>query len=141
MDDAIIDGMKDLRGYKDFFIYCIFGAMATGVNMLGYHLLYDVAGIRNVPSTFLAWLFAVTFAFFTNKFFVFVSFDRSPGTVMKELAGFFSCRISTGVMDVVFMYVTVDLLDMPPVLFKFISNLMVGIINYLVGKLVIFKRK
>lgn len=133
--------MKDIREYKDFCIYCVFGAMATGVNMLGYHLLYGVAGVGNVPSTFLAWLLAVTFAFFTNKFFVFVSFDRSPKTMMRELAGFFSCRISTGVMDVVFMYVTVDLLVMPPVLFKFISNLMVGVINYLVGKLVIFKKK
>ncbi len=133
--------MKGIREYKDFIIYCIFGAMATGVNMVSYHLLYNIAGMGNVISTFLAWLFAVTFAFFTNKFFVFVSFDRSLKTVMMELIGFFSCRISTGVLDIIFMYITVDLLSLRPVLFKFISNLIVGIINYLVGKLVIFKKR
>lgn len=133
--------MKNIRDYKDFFIYCIFGAMATGVNMISYHLLYNIAGIGNVISTFLAWFFAVTFAFFTNKFFVFVSFDRSLKTVTRELAGFFSCRISTGILDIVFMYITVDVLNLMPVLFKFISNLIVGIINYLAGKLLIFKKK
>lgn len=133
--------MKSIREYRDFVIYCIFGAMATGVNMISYHLLYNIAGIGNVISTFLAWLLAVTFAFFTNKFFVFVSFDRSLKTVARELIGFFSCRISTGILDVAFMYITVDLLGLMPVLLKFISNLIVGIINYLAGKLVIFKKK
>ena len=52
--------------YSDFFTYCVFGFLATLVNMGIYHLLYDTASLSNVAATVLAWFTAVTFAFFTK---------------------------------------------------------------------------
>lgn len=127
--------------WLDFAIYTVFGAMATAVNMLSYYLLYGKAGVPNVPATFLSWLFAVTFAFFTNKLFVFFSYDFSPSAVLKEAWQFFSCRAGTGVLDIVVMFLAVNVMAWPAVIWKFISNLIVGVINYLAGKFLIFRRK
>ena len=102
-------------------------------------LLYAKLGIYNVVSTFVAWFLTVLFAFLTNKYFVYRS--NSGEKVIKELLSFFSCRIGTGIFNLVWMYVTVDLLDWTPLVMKLLSALMVGIINYLVGKVMIFKKK
>ena len=131
-----------LSFFRDFFVYCIFGALATLVNMLSYELLYKRLGLMNVPSSALSWFLAVTFAFFTNKFIVF----RAAGaredmkrSLMDELGWFYACRASSGVLDVVIMFIAVDLLSLNHTLWKFISNLVVGLFNYIAGKFFIFR--
>ena len=130
-----------LRKYSDFFVYMIFGAMATAINTFGYAFLYEVVHIPNVISTVLALIVTIIFAFFTNKVFVYRSKGWKPSQLWKEASGFLLCRTLTGIFDVVFMYVSVDVLDFIPVLMKFIAAIFVGIANYLVGKLLIFSRK
>ena len=130
-----------LKRHKDFFVYTVFGACATGINMGSYAQLYRVVGIPNVPATATAWLLAVSFAFFTNKLIVFASKSFTAKRLLFELASFFGCRVATGVLDVFIMWLTVDILDLSPLLWKFISNLIVGIVNFSVGKLVIFRKK
>ena len=73
--------MNLLAKYGDFLVYCVFGAMATAVNMLSYELLYSLWGLANVPSVALSWFLAVTFAFFTNRYIV---FRRRDGEVMRH---------------------------------------------------------
>lgn len=80
-----------LKRHADFFVYCVFGAMATAVNMGSYEILYRIMGLANVPSVALSWALAVTFAFFTNKYIVFRKKDgkgqdkglppSSPGSI------------------------------------------------------------
>ena len=129
-----------LMKYKSFIMYAIFGALTTIVNMASYYLFYNVIGIHNVPSTAIAWILAVLFAFFTNKLWVFdsKSFDRK--TLWHEIPTFIGCRLATGVLDVVIMYVAVDLLHWNSTLWKLISNVLVIILNYIASKLVIFKK-
>ena len=130
-----------LRKYSDFFVYMIFGAMATAINTFGYAFLYEVVHIPNVMSTVLALIVTIIFAFFTNKVFVYRSKGWKPSQLWKEASGFLLCRTLTGIFDVVFMYVSVDVMNLIPVLMKFIAAIFVGIANYLVGKLLIFSRK
>ncbi|HIV99115.1 MAG TPA: GtrA family protein [Candidatus Ornithospirochaeta avicola] len=132
---------EKLKDYLDFFTYCIFGAMATCVNMLSYYVLYDILGFWNVPATMFSWFLAVTFAFFTNKFIVFRKKGSGKKGIIKEISGFYSCRISTGIIDTIIMFVSVDILHLNPTLWKFISNLVQGIINYLAGKFLIFRNR
>ena len=128
-----------LKARATFIRYCIVGAAATLLETGLYMLLYEKLGIYNVVSTFVAWFLTVLFAFLTNKYFVYRS--NSGEKVIKELLSFFSCRIGTGIFNLVWMYVTVDLLDWTPLVMKLLSALMVGIINYLVGTVMIFKKK
>ena len=128
-----------IKARATFIRYCIAGAAATLLETGLYMLMYEKIGIYNVVSTFLAWFITGLFAFVTNKYFVYKS--KGGERIFKELLSFFSCRIGTGVFNLVWMFVTVDLLSWSPLWMKLLSALIVGIINYLVGKLMIFKKK
>ncbi len=127
---------------NDFIIYCIFGFAATLVNMISYELLFRRAGLDNVPSVMLSWFLAVTFAFFTNKYIVFsVKGAKSRHTIIQELLYFYLMRAASGVLDVAIMYIAVDILALNHTIWKFISNLAVGVCNYLAGRLFIFAKE
>lgn len=125
----------------DFARYLVSGASATAVNMGSYALLTRL-GLGNVPSTAVSWFLAVLTAYFLNRHFVFrVAKTGRAMPFWREMGAFCAARGGTGLMDVLFMFVTVDLLSLHPTWMKFVSNLIVGVVNYLVGKLVIFRRK
>ena len=128
-----------LKARATFIRYCIAGAAATLLETGLYMLMYEMLGIYNVVSTFLSWFITVLFAFVTNKYFVYR--EKGGERIVKELLSFFSCRIGTGVYNIVWMFITVDVLSWNPLWMKLLSALIVGIINYVVGKVMIFKKK
>ncbi len=133
--------IKDLwTKYKSFIMYAVFGVLTTVVNMAAYFLCYNLLKIPNVPSTVIAWILAVLFAFITNKLWVFDSPSFDAQTLKHEIPTFFGARLATGILDVVIMYLAVDLAHMNPTVWKLISNVLVIIINYVASKLVIFKK-
>ena len=128
-----------IKSKATFIRYCLVGALATALETGLYMLFYEVMGIPNVISVFVAWFLTVLFAFVTNKYFVY----RAKGgeRIVKELLSFFSCRIGTGIYNILWMFITVDVLSWNPLWMKLFSALIVGIINYVVGKVMIFKKK
>ena len=127
--------------YKSLIMYVVFGALTTVVNMGAYYVSYNLLHIPNVPSTAIAWILAVAFAFVTNKLWVFDSPSFDVQTLKHEIPTFFGARIATGVLDVVIMYLAVDVAHMNPTVWKLISNVLVIIINYIASKLIIFRKK
>ena len=125
--------------YKDVIPYAIFGVLTTVINWAVYKLTYGVMNIRNVPSTCIAWVAAVIFAFITNKLWVFNSKSYKKEVLIKEISTFLSARILTGILDVIIMWIAVDKLHYNADLWKIISNILVIIINYVASKFIIFK--
>lgn len=126
---------------KNVVSYIFFGVCTTVINVVSYYILYHIWEIKNVPATILAWLLAVVFAFVTNKLFVFGSKEFKKKVIIYELVAFFSCRILTGIMDVLIMYIAVDVMNWHATEWKLISNIGVIVLNYLASRLIIFKRK
>ena len=89
--------------------YIIFGVLTTAVDWVSYTILWNLGADYRV-STALSWAAAVLFAFVTNKFFVFRSFDISLGYVWKEFVSFVTCRAATGVFTMAGMIVMVGML-------------------------------
>ena len=54
---------------------------------------------------------------------------------------FFGFRAVTGIFNILYMYVTVDILNWWPVTMKAIAALIVGLSNYMIGKKLIFKHR
>lgn len=131
---------KLLLKYKTILCYLFFGICTTAINIICYYFCYSISGIANIPSTIIAWIFAVIFAYITNKLFVFESKSFSANILSKEILAFFGCRLVTGVLDVLIMYITVDVLCMNPTVWKLISNVLVIILNYIASKIMIFKK-
>lgn len=127
--------------YNDIIPYGVFGILTTVINWVVYKLTYGILNIPNVPATCIAWLLAVVFAFITNKLWVFHSKSLEKDVVLKEAVPFFTARIATGILDVIIMWATVDILRMNADFWKIISNVLVIIINYIASKFIIFKDK
>lgn len=121
--------------------YVFWGVMTTIVNWGVNFVAYDILHISTMFSTIISWLIAVVFAFFVNKLFVFRSRSWQPSVVYKEFLPFISCRLLSGLFDVLFMVVTVDHLGMINGLAKILSNFFVMIANYFASKFLIFNKK
>lgn len=81
---------------------------------------------------------SVLFAFATNKIWVFES--KSQGReLLQEMISFFSLRLLTGILDVIIMYVSVELLNWNDMMMKVLVNVLVIVLNYGASRLVIFK--
>lgn len=133
--------MKRLvQKYWDILSYLFFGALTTLVNYLVYFPLYNWLGISATLSNAIAWVFAVAFAYLTNKPFVFKSHDWSMATVLPELAKFVGCRIGSGVLETIILLICVDWLSWDGNLMKIVTSILVVIFNYIASKLIVFKK-
>lgn len=139
MKNIIVKSIEQYQKHKQIILYLFFGICTTAINTICYGVLHELLCVDNIPSTILAWLAAVIFAFITNKMFVFKSKRLRTSERLKELTSFFGCRIMTGILDVVIMAVAVDYLKWNSLIWKLISNIVVTAINYLASKFMIFK--
>lgn len=136
--DKIIQLVKK---YWNIISYLFFGVVTTVINMVVYYLCYQLWGISSDLSTVIAWVLAVLTAFLTNKPFVFGSHDWSPKVLLPEAGSFFGCRLGSGVVELVLMHITVEMLGLPGMLMKLLVNVIVVILNYVASKLLVFRKK
>lgn len=122
-------------------LYLIFGVLTTAVNIVVYFICSRFFNFEVISSNISAWLVSVFFAYFTNRTIVFRSKTKGFSSVLKECMNFFLCRLSTGILDTVIMFVSVDLLEFNDVVMKVLSNIIVIVLNYLISKLLVFRMK
>ena len=127
--------------YKQTILYLIFGILSTIVNILTYAFCTRDLNIEFLISNWIAWIVAVLFAYITNKFFVFESKETNTKFLIKELSSFVSCRIESGVIEMVLMYIMIGLMSLNDFIVKIITNVVVVILNFIFSKLIIFKNK
>ena len=136
------DKLKELfEKYKDLIPYVIFGVLTTLVNYASYWLFAHPLGCGTVVSTVAAWILSVLFAYVTNRRWVFHSTARGAKEIGKEFAAFVAARVSTGLLDTLFMYIFVDVLGWNDMIIKLASNVVVVILNYIFSKFLIFRKK
>lgn len=119
--------------------YLIFGILTTIVNYVIFEFC-NLIHIHYLVSTLIAWVLAVMFAYITNKLFVFESKSWTKEVIIKELTSFVACRIISGLFDLGFMALAVELFLINKSIAKLVSNVFVVIANYIFSKLFIFKK-
>ncbi|MBP3831549.1 MAG: GtrA family protein [Clostridia bacterium] len=129
------------RSHQEGMRYLIFGALTTLVNIVAYSILYYVFHINNATSNIIAWIIGATFAYITNKLYVFNSKVNTKIELLKEILYFYGCRLLTLVIDEAIMIVTVDKFGWNALLMKIIANIIVIILNFVFSKILIFKKK
>ena len=125
--------------YKDVILYLIFGGLTTVVNIVVYWVCVHVLGTGVMPGTVAAWALAVLFAYLTNRSMVFHSSAAGAQEILKEIGSFFACRLGTGVVDWVIMFVFVTVLHFNDMIIKILANIIVIVLNFVLSKFVIFK--
>ncbi|HFL2572294.1 TPA: GtrA family protein [Clostridioides difficile] len=129
-----------LKKHKETILYLFFGAFTTLVNIVSYLFFTRVISFNFMVANTLAWILAVLFAYVTNKFFVFDSKRIELRFLFREFLSFVSFRLLSGVIEMVIMYIMIDLFFVNDVIVKVFTNIVVIILNYLFSKMIIFKK-
>lgn len=135
------------KKYEEAINYLFFGFLAFLVNMVAYALAAWVLGANDekvllvLIATAFAWIVSVLFAYWTNRSFVFKSKVKDKKGIWKEFSAFVGARIITGLMELVIMYVMVDLAGINNMIAKFVCNVVVIVSNYIFSKLLVFRKK
>ena len=132
---------KLFEKYRDILIYLLFGALTTLVNFLIYFPLYNWISCSAAFSNAIAWVVAVAFAFLTNKPFAFQSNNWSAHILIPELIKFISCRIGSGLIETMSLWLLVDLLNWNGNWVKLAVSVLVVVLNYISSKWIVFNNK
>ena len=122
-------------------MYGFFGVCTTLVNIASYWLCAHVFGLSVSASTAAAWFISMLFAYLTNRRWVFESERTETKEVLQEMASFFASRMSTGFLDWLIMFAAVTKLGFDDMPVKVFSNVLVIILNYILGKFVVFRKR
>lgn len=127
--------------YKEIINYIIFGGLTTVTNFVVYFICTKIFSIDEVISNGIAWFISVLFAYITNKIFVFESKKSGFKEIVVEMTSFFLARILSGICcDVGTFALMVKVLAINDVVAKIVTQVMVIVMNYVLSKLVIFKK-
>lgn len=137
--------LKYYKKYDEIINYLIFGVLTTVVTIITYAIftntfLSSKSALDIQIANVLSWIIAVTFAYLTNRKYVFKSKAQGSKRI-KEIINFFLARISSLIVEMLFMYVTVTLLSYNDFICKIIAQAIVIIFNYVCSKLIIFKKE
>lgn len=126
--------------YESALLYIFFGGLTTLVSIGSQYIAYAL-GAGTALATTISWILAVTFAFFTNKLWVFGSKSFEKRLFLKELFSFFGARLFSFLLELGFMLVTVDVLLWNKFIMKLIAQIFVLVLNYIFSRFFIFAKK
>ena len=115
----------------------VVGVITTAINFLIFKLGRKVQ-LPLVAANSVAWLAAVLFAFAANKFIVFQSADWNTMFVLEELARFLMSRLLTLLIETSLLWLLVKKRDLPEMASKCGVSVLVVLLNYLLGKFLVF---
>ena len=130
-----------MKNKKEVILYLIFGVLTTVVSLAAYYLctitfLNPNNAIEIQIANIISWITCVTFAFFTNRKYVF----ESKEDIKKEGIKFYISRLSALLIDVVMIFVFVSLLKINDKIIKLVNQVIIIIFNYIASKLFVFKK-
>lgn len=122
---------------KEIIMYLVFGVLTTVVNIVVYYIFSNLLHMNYLFSNAMAWFLSVLFAYVTNRKYV---FNSKNNQIIKEAISFFGSRLATGIMDMMLMWFLVNFNIVNDVVAKVVVNVIVVILNYILSKLVVFKK-
>lgn len=123
--------------YKEIVDYIIIGVCTTIVSIVSYYLFRIVIS-NYLVCTILSWIVSVTFAYITNRSIVFHSKEKN---IIKEFIVFVGSRILSLLLEMLFMFILVDLVNVGDRLSKILVQFIIIVLNYIFSKIFVFKRK
>lgn len=129
------------KKYKEILLYLIFGGLTTVVSIVIYWLLTEVLPMDPLAANIISWIGAVTFAYGTNRTWVFESRASGTGQILKEAASFYGGRLITLGLEELMLLVGIRLLELPNMPVKLVAQVLVIVLNYVISKLFVFHKK
>ncbi len=124
---------------KELVVYFVVGVSTTVVNIASYHLLVFL-GIDYKIANLLALFLCKVYGYFANKTIVFHSKCDSFGELLKEIIKYIGSRGFTGIVDYFGLIFAVEILGLDKIYSKYAIEIIVFILNYILGKFFVFKK-
>ena len=133
--------------YKEIINYLICGVLTTIVSLATkYLLLFTILDAKNgfelQIAVTVSWIVACTFAYITNRIWVFESKSKQ---ILKEAIKFYMSRLVTLGLEMLIMFIFVTLLGLNSntwvIVWTIVAQVVIIIGNYVLSKLVVFKNK
>ncbi len=144
MGSLPVEKIRELyKKHEEIINYIIVGVLTTVVSWCVYFVcvftFLDVGNAVQLQiANILSWVAGVAFAYVTNRKYVFKSTEKS---ILKEAVQFAASRLSTLFLDMAVMFIMVTLMGINDIISKFVSAILVTITNYLLSKLLVFRKK
>lgn len=126
---------------KSVLLYLFFGALTTLVSILSFILAGTILRFNVHIANTISWVLAVTFAFFTNRKWVFDGKTSTRKEFFKQARDFYAGRIFTYFVEEVILIVFVNLLALNQDIVKIVAQFVILILNYIISKFFVFKKK
>jgi len=140
--DKLIDFVKKMyKKYEAIILYVFFGGLTTVVDFTVYFSTTRLFGLNEQIATWLAWFCAVLFAFFTNRKWVFKAEHPGFKAFAWQVGSFFASRLFSGFINWLMIFVFVSLMGISDIIIKCAAAVVVIILNYILSKLIVFKKK
>ncbi|MCC8110976.1 MAG: GtrA family protein [Ruminococcus sp.] len=144
------------NAHESIWMYIIVGGLTTVISLLFQMVptaIFTELGLSSWINTFLSttisWIASVTFAFFTNKVYVFKSKTTTRKAFWREFFMFYSARLVTYFLELLIMelgnhfFATVnnEIVTWRSLVIKIFAQVIILVVNYIFSKLVVFKNK
>ena len=129
---------------KEILLYLVFGALTTAVSFGTAWIAKAVlegSPLMESVSTVFSWICAVTFAYLTNRKWVFESTAHGAPAILREIVSFYGGRVATLLFETACMQVVAGWLGVNYWVTKIAANVVVLILNYVISKWLVFKKK
>ena len=132
--------------YEEQLLYVFFGGLTTVISIVTKLIVFQLIpnegqAWRTTLAVTLSWTFAVTFAFATNKKYVFKNETHGAREFWKVFASFYGARLATFLMEELIFLLCCDWLGWSETLITFASQVLIFIANYILSKLLVFRKK
>ncbi len=128
------------KKHKSVLLYIFFGGLTTVISIASFVVCDSFFGINELVSNVISWICAVTFAYLTNRVWVFNSKAKGK-EILSEALYFCGGRVSTLLIEELLLLVFVTLLHFNSTVVKVIAQFVVLVLNYFISKLFVFREK
>lgn len=128
---------EDKEHMRHIIKYLFFGVLTVIVSLTSFWCFMQMDIWNENICNFLSIILAIIFAYVVNRIYVFESKERN---ILKEFAKFIGARIISMIFEIVAFYLLVTRLSFNEMFIKIILTIIVVILNYVLSKLLVFKK-
>jgi len=125
---------------KEMLLYLFFGGLTFVIGIASYIFFNVILFMNELVANIFSWILAVSFAYVTNKIWVFDAPTHTVKEFLMQMISFFAGRVATLVIEELILLIFVTWLVFPSVPVKVVAQVIVIVLNYVISKCFIFDK-
>ena len=141
MISLIKNALKIYEKYYEQITYLIVGGLTTVVNFITYFILTKLFHTEPKTAHVISVVISVIFAYFPNKKYVFRSVTTTFKETLNEALLFFGGRAFAAILEIGLFFMGINIFRINDTILKIFTTVFIIILNYIISKLIVFKKK